>query len=260
VFELPLQNIRWNVFLPPTWKLEEEDEAMRLQQTTASSASSALDVHNYVQSQSAQQKQKTSIAESMLAWGNQSLDSGDQSGARRAFKSALNLSQHDQAFNEDARVQLHNLKLQQAVVGLNNRANNAFVDQPGGPNNTIAIQKVGKELRYTDQQVREALNRNPAEANEVLMKLAEQLVEQQNAAQANPEAIQAALPEYSQRLTFTRSMLVDENSKNLKLDLEVSEVNKSTYGRRLMQLAGIVIAFAFLMALGKRRPDEFQTF
>jgi hypothetical protein len=260
VFELPLQNISWNVFLPPTWKLEEEDEAMRLQQTTASSASSALDVHNYVQSQSAQQKQKTSIAESMLAWGNQSLDSGDQSGARRAFKSALNLSQHDQAFNEDARVQLHNLKLQQAVVGLNNRANYAFVDQPDAAGNTIAIQKEGKELYYTDKQVREALNRNPAEANEALMKLAEQLVEQQNAAQANPEAIQAALPEYGQRLTFTRSMLVDENSKNLKLDLEVSEVSKSTYGRRLMQLAGIVIAFAILMALGKRRPDEFQTF
>ena len=233
---------------------------MRLQQAIASASSASLDVSSYVQSQSAQQKEKTSIAESMLAFGNQSLDSGDQSGARRAFKSALNLSQHDQAFNEDARVQLHNLKLQQAVVGLNNRANTVFVDQPGAPANTIALQKVGKELRYTDQQVREALNRNPAEANEALMKLAEQLVEQQNAAQANPEAIQAALPEYGQRLTFTRSMLVDENSENLKLELEVSEVSKSTNGRRLLQLAGIVIVFAILMALGKRRPDEFHTF
>lgn len=258
VFELPLQNISWNVFLPPTWKLEEEDEAMRLQQAIPSDASSALDVNSYVQSQSAQRKQKTSIAESMLAFGNQSLETGDQSGARRAFKSALNLSQHDQAFNEDARVQLHNLKLQQALVGLNNRVNNAFVDQPGAAANTIAIQQVGKELRYTDQQVREALNRNPAEANEALMALAEQLVEQQDAAHANPDAIQAALPEYGQRLTFTRSMLVDEGSKDLKLELEVSETSQSSTGRRFLLLVGIVIAFAILMGLGKRRTDDFQ--
>ncbi len=41
--------------------------------------------------------------------------------ARRAFQAAYGLSTHDAAFNEDARVQLHNIKLQQALVGLNVR-------------------------------------------------------------------------------------------------------------------------------------------
>ena len=46
---------------------------------------------------------------------------GDPQQARRAFQAAYGLSTHDAAFNEDARVQLHNLKLQQALVGLNVR-------------------------------------------------------------------------------------------------------------------------------------------
>ena len=41
--------------------------------------------------------------------------------ARRAFQAAYGLSTGDAAFNEDARVQLHNIKLQQALVGLNVR-------------------------------------------------------------------------------------------------------------------------------------------
>lgn len=197
-------------------------------------------------------------AERMLAVGNDSLVKGNQRNALQSFKSALNLSQHDDAFNEDARVQLHNLKLQQALVGLNNRANGAFVGQAAAPSNSVAIQAEGEELRYTDKQVREALNRNAADANAALMKLAEELVEQQEAAQATPEAIQAALPEYGQRLTFTRSMIVDEQSSDLKLELEVSEEGGSGLGQRLLLLIGILVAFAILMGLGRRRPADYR--
>ncbi len=258
VFELPLQNITWNVFLPPTWKLEEEDERMQLQEAQVAARGAAIDVNRYVQSQTAWQEQKMKDAERMLAVGNDSLVKGNQRNALHSFKSALNLSQHDDAFNEDARVQLHNLKLQQALVGLNNRANGAFVGQAAAPSNSVAIQAEGEELRYTDKQVREALNRNAADANAALMKLAEELVEQQEAAQATPEAIQAALPEYGQRLTFTRSMIVDEKSADLKLELEVSEEGGGGMGQRFLLLVGILIAFAVLMGLGKRRSGDYR--
>ena len=258
VFELPLQNITWNVFLPPTWKLEEEDERMQLQEAQVAARGAAIDVNRYVQSQTAWQEQKMKDAERMLAVGNDSLVKGNQRNALQSFKSALNLSQHDDAFNEDARVQLHNLKLQQALVGLNNRANGAFVGQAAAPSNSVAIQAEGEELRYTDKQVREALNRNAADANAALMKLAEELVEQQEAAQATPEAIQAALPEYGQRLTFTRSMIVDEKSADLKLELEVSEEGGAGLGQRFLLLVGILFAFAILMGLGKRRSGDYR--
>jgi len=52
----------------------------------------------------------------MLALGNSALQAGNPNQARQAFESAAGLSQSDEAFNEDARVQLNNLKLQQALV------------------------------------------------------------------------------------------------------------------------------------------------
>ncbi len=255
VFDLPLQNIRWNVFLPPNWKLEEEDEVMRLEEAQYAGGGK-IDVASYVQSQTEWQQQQMQDAERMLAVGNKSLQEGNQRNALQSFKSAMNLSRHDDAFNEDARVQLHNLKLQQALVGLNNRANTAFAEQPGQAKNTVAIQAEGQELRYTNQQAEEALNRNPAEAYAALMKLAEQLVKQQEAAHANPDAIQAALPEYGQRLTFTQSMIVNEGESELQLNLEVSEESGSTNGKRFGLLFATLAMFALLMALGRRKPAE----
>jgi hypothetical protein len=60
--------------------------------------------------------------------GNSSLQNGDPQQARRAFQAAYGLSTNDAAFNEDARVQLHNIKLQQALIGLNARQSAAAGD------------------------------------------------------------------------------------------------------------------------------------
>src|SRR6201999_2159159 len=75
----------------------------------------------YLQNEASAQREKTKAAEDMLAMGNSLLQNGDPQQARRAFQSAYGLSQGDNAFNEDSRVQLNNLKIQQALVGLNLR-------------------------------------------------------------------------------------------------------------------------------------------
>ena len=66
-------------------------------------------------------QERTKEAEGFLNAGNNALVNGDPLEARRSFQAAYGLSAHDSAFNEDARVQLHNIKLQQALVGLNVR-------------------------------------------------------------------------------------------------------------------------------------------
>ncbi len=53
-------------------------------------------------------------------------DRGDPQAARRALESAYELSKFDIDFNEDARVQLDNLKVQQTMVGLTSWRNQAF--------------------------------------------------------------------------------------------------------------------------------------
>src|SRR5260370_29267296 len=74
-----------------------------------------------MQNEANDKREKAQEAEEILAMGNSLLEKGDPQKARRAFQAAYGLSQGDDAFNEDARVQLNNLKLQQALVGFNVR-------------------------------------------------------------------------------------------------------------------------------------------
>lgn len=109
--------------LQSPWKLGLNIEQVDpwIQVTSLQPVAATLDLQNYLQEEAAQQRGKMQEAEQMLAFGNTALEKGDPQQARRAFQSAYGLSTHDYAFNEDARVQLHNLKLQQALVGLNVR-------------------------------------------------------------------------------------------------------------------------------------------
>ena len=81
----------------------------------------AADAQSYLQNENSLQLARTAEAQEFLTLGNNSLENGDPQQARRAFEAAYGLSTHDAAFNEDARVQLHNIKLQQALIGLNAR-------------------------------------------------------------------------------------------------------------------------------------------
>ena len=120
-FDLPLEDITWRVFLNDKWPVKKWNGTLQLQQQEIVSGAGAIDLQNYLASESSLQQQKTQQAEQMLALGNSALQNGDPQQARRAFESAYGLSRNDAAFNEDARVELNNLKVQQALVGLNAR-------------------------------------------------------------------------------------------------------------------------------------------
>src|ERR1017187_3828063 len=118
-FDLPLENLTWRVFLNDKWQVKKWSGTLQLQQQEIVANGNTLDLQSYLRNESSLQQQKTRDAEQMLALGNSALQNGDPQQARRAFQSAYGLSRNDAAFNEDARVQLNNLKLQQALVGLN---------------------------------------------------------------------------------------------------------------------------------------------
>src|SRR6185369_156826 len=122
-FDLPLENITWRVFLNDKWSVKKWNGTLQLQQQQVVSGASVIDLQHYLSSEAGLQQQKTQEAQQMLAFGNSALQNGDPQQARRAFQSAYGLSRNDAAFNEDARVQLNNLKVQQALVGLNARQN-----------------------------------------------------------------------------------------------------------------------------------------
>jgi hypothetical protein len=225
-----------------------------LQSDQIVSRAAAADVQTYLQREAGQLREKTRAAEQMLALGNTALAQGNPQEARRAFESAYGLSQHDNAFNEDARVQLHNLKIQQAIVGLNVRQSVATgtTDAFAGK---LTADKTGN---YTQQEAKQILDRNTADDNAAFNRLAERLIQQQDAAVSNPSAIRADIPEQGRKLTFSRAVAVDTWA-DLHIDLKARATAVASWGARLLILFGTIMAFALIRIARpseKARPNE----
>ena len=167
---------------------------------------------------------------------------GDPQQARRSFQAAYGLSTADAAFNEDARVQLHNIKLQQALVGLNVRQAAAAGDTAalGGKFRDL---RGRKEVNYTQQDAKDIIDRNTADDNAAYMRLAERIIQQQDAAVSSPAAIRASIPEQGRVLTFKRAVVVDTWA-DLKIRLEATAAKAASWAVRVLILAVSLLILA----------------
>lgn len=239
-FDLPLENLTWRVFLNEKWRVTHWSGALQLQQQEIVANGNAADVQSYLLKESSLQQQKTRDAEQMLAFGNTALQQGDPQQARRAFESAYGLSRNDAAFNEDARVQLNNLKLQQALVGLNVRQA-AVAGANGVAGGELNALRNRKDANYTQQDAKQIIDNNSADENAAFMKLAERLIQQQDAAVANPAVIRANIPEQGRLLTFKRAVVVDTWA-DLNLNLVAHAARAVSTGLCLFVLAVTALA------------------
>jgi hypothetical protein len=250
-FDLPLENVTWQVHLNDKWRLNDWAGTMQFQeQQVAKPAAARLDVGSYLAEEAAQQRERTQEAEQMLALGNGALERGDPQQARRAFQSAFGLSTHDYAFNEDARVQLHNLKLQQALVGLNVRQS-ATTGDTGAMAGRFRELRGGKDANYTQADAKQIIDANSAEDNGAYMKLAEKLVQQQDAAVTSTTAIRANIPEQGRILTFQRAVVVDREA-DLHIGLEVAAVRAASTGSKFATLLIIMSGLGALSWTARR--------
>ncbi|MBI5387841.1 MAG: hypothetical protein HZA90_24530 [Verrucomicrobia bacterium] len=243
-FDLPLENIQWQVYLSEKWQLQDWSGTLQLQDQKTVAAPVAIDVQTYLQNEATLQRQKTQQAEQMLALGNTALEQGDPQQARQAFRAAFGLSTHDDAFNEDARVQLHNLKLQQALVGLNVKQA-ATAGETGAVAGKLRDLRARKALNYTQQEAKQIIDANTAEDNTALMRLAERMIQQQDAAVSAPAAIRASIPQQGRLLTFVRAVQVDTWA-DLRIGIEARAAKTASFGVKLGILAGVFAALALL--------------
>jgi hypothetical protein len=253
-FDLPLENITWRVSISDKWQVAKTSGSLQLAREEIMPLVAAGDVTKYVQAESEQQRERTKQAEAFLATGNSALEQGDPQQARRAFQAAYGLSAHDAAFNEDARVQLHNIKLQQALVGLNVRQAGTVGD-PAALGGKFRDLRGRKEINYTQQDAKDIIERNSADENAAFMKLAERLIQQQDAAVSSPAALHASLTEEGRVLTFKRAVLVDPWAE-LKLNLSVSATRVAPWLARALILAGTALLLFLFVLLGAKRPAK----
>ena len=265
-FDLPLENLTWRVFLDHKWSVQKTSGALQLQQEEIVANGGTLDLQSYLRNESSLQQQKTRQAEQMLALGNSALQNGNPQQARQAFESAAGLSQSDEAFNEDARVQLNNLKLQQALVGLNVRqggmggGNGSNSGNNNGNNNSGAqlLQfRNSKDANYTQQDAKQIIENNSADENAALMKLAERLIQQQDAAVANPAVIRASIPEQGRLLTFKRAVVVDTWA-DLNINLQAHTTAAASWNVRWLVLGITALVLAVLGLLARSLAKREQ--
>jgi hypothetical protein len=249
-FDLPLENITWHVYLNDKWQLADWKGTLQLQEESRVAEPAAVDVQAYLANEVNLKREKTKVAEEMLQMGNTLLEHGDPQQARRAFQSAYGLSTHDDAFNEDARVQLHNLKLQQALVGLNVRQSAAAGEAAPASGNLKDLRN-RKDVAYTQQEAKQIIDANTADDNAVLVRLAERIIQQQDAALPTPTAIRAAIPQQGHLLTFRRTVQVDTWA-DLRIRLEASALRTAPWGFRVLMLGFTFVGFALLAWLPRR--------
>jgi hypothetical protein len=134
------------------------------------------------------------------------------------------------------------MKLQQALIGLNLRQATAAGD-PTALRGKFRELHGGGELGYTQQAAKDILDRNDADENSADMRLAERIIQQQDAAVTSPAAIRANVPEEGRVLTFKRAVVVELRA-DLKLALAASAVKAASWGVRITILGVILIVMA----------------
>ena len=103
-----------------------------------------------------------------------------------------------------------------------------------------------KEINYTQQDAKDIIDRNTADENTAFMRLAERLVQQQDAAVSSPAAIHASIPEQGRLFTFKRAVVVDTWA-DLRVDLAVGAVKAASWSMRALMLA---VTFGVLLVFG----------
>jgi uncharacterized protein YgbK (DUF1537 family) len=99
-----------------------------------------------------------------------------------------------------------------------------------------------KDNNYTQQDAKQIIDSNSADENAAFMKLAQRLVQQQDAAVSSPAVIRANVPEQGRLLTFKRSVDVDSEA-NLNIGLQATAAKAASRSLRLFVLltTGLVL-------------------
>ena len=257
-FDLPLQNVTWQVYLDEKWNLHRHEGSLQLIQTQTQGATSKLNWDQYFQAQSLMQQEQSRTAEELLNLGNQFLVKGDPRYARQAFERAYGLSKHDAAFNEDARVQLHNLKTQQAFLGLNFR-NNYIQSQTGtGQQLDFNGNISGDQMQFKPEDVEQLMIMNSDDVNAAFSSQAERIIRQQEAAVEKPDLLRTTFPQQGKAYTFQQTVQVGDWSK-LELTIDARKVVKGPQlGFRLgvLIVLGLGLLVILLVSLPKSDVPE----
>lgn len=241
---VPLQNVSWRVLLPAGYSLRSYTGDLLLSGQRQADFEGASRYLRVVEQKRSEEAQK---AVSLLEQADSFLQSGDQQRAGAMLSRASN-AQLDPASNEDARVQLRNLRTQQTLLSLNTRRQRLYLDNRGDGARNQQLEQAARlnplmsgKVNFDPQQVDQLLMGNSESENAALGGIASRLVDQQLSGDVSPGAVDLTLPERGRVLTFTRSLQVDGGSPlALRLGLGRSTTEYLGFGCALVAILGTI--------------------
>ena len=213
--DLPANAVSWSVILDPQWELRKWSGDLELVSRSVLQ-SNEQGLKQFIENEQTRQAGRTKIAEDWLQQGNQYLTDGNDILARNAFKNAYGLTQHDAAFNEDARVQLRSVKTQQVMAGIS-------IQQKQLSQASDGQQQIALEPNQSVQQI--LAGSDPAQEN-TLLNLADRLIEQHEDAASVARSFDITLPMKGTLLKFVKSVQVDASS-SLQLQIRAKSRTSS---------------------------------
>jgi hypothetical protein len=246
MLDVPLENLSWRVILPEGWRLRDHSGDFDLQREVSGAV--AEDYASFVSRKRAAGKQD---AVALLDQANVWLQSGEQEKAGQAFGKAIRNGFLDQASNEDARVQLHKLKTQQATLALNTRRQRLYLDNRSEVVlGNLQLEKAADQnpllqgrTNYDPREFDRLLEGNTVDENTAMKAIADRIVNQQLAADPAPSALDVTLEERGSILDFKRSVQVDGTKPmHLKLDVVPVQGGGWFYGIIISMLGAAVVS------------------
>jgi len=249
---VPMKSIEWQVSLPEGVELSDFADGYSL---VGQQMLSRYGVDQYLRLMESKKLEGKEKATSMLDQANVYLQQGEQEKARRTLSKVAKGNKLDAASNEDARVQWKSLQTQQALVSLNTRRQKMEIynrsDQQGQVVADNANPLLNDDTNYNQAQAEAIFARNTTEENAVLRRLAERIIDQQQAADPAPEGIELTIPDDGNVVTFRRALQVAGDAP-LLLELEVDETSVTPAS----VIWGSLIAAGLTLAAGMLRKGR----
>jgi hypothetical protein len=209
-FDLPLHNVNWTLYAPPGFTYSGFSGTLGHVGSQGDDARVIEFTADAYQHQ-VQRMNLTNLAKALdyQEQGNELAATGQQRAARQALESAWFYSLSDPALNEDARVQLHRLTQEQALVGLvGNRGR--LRQQAGIQQQPDPAEALGENFdREQAKQLRNTLSKADSDNLEAIIG---RMIESQDEAAAAGAALMVTLPVRGKALHFNRSIQVTPNA------------------------------------------------
>ncbi|MEM9237931.1 MAG: hypothetical protein AAGB14_14245, partial [Verrucomicrobiota bacterium] len=246
---VPLENLRWEVFVPEGWVLAGSRGDFQLVEQLEMKN---LSLQGYLAMVDARQAHGKAAAVAELDQGYAWLRAGEQDKAGQVLGKAARNGFLDEASNEDARVQFRNLKMQQAVLGLNTRRQRNYFDNrfSGNQKENAQLEQAAEEnpilqgrSNFDPAQFDALMVGNSTEVTNSLKTIASRIVEQQMEIEAAPGSLEVELPAQGRMLRFSRSLQVTTNEPMaLELNLQRERPSGWLFGGVIALLsAGVLV-------------------